>query len=61
MNETSPETLSVVLEREASFPPEKIRRALTQPQLIEEWLMKNDLTPVYTPERTPGQFLVALW
>ena len=42
MNKTSAETLSVVVEREIPFPSEKIWRALTQPQLIEEWLMKND-------------------
>jgi uncharacterized protein YndB with AHSA1/START domain len=46
VNETSTETLSVVVEREVPFPPEKIWRALTQPQLIEEWLMKNDFKPV---------------
>ena len=40
------ETLSVVVEREIPFPPEKIWRALTQPHLIEEWLMKNDFKPV---------------
>ena len=36
------EMLSVVVEREISHPPEKLWRALTQPHLIEEWLMKND-------------------
>jgi uncharacterized protein YndB with AHSA1/START domain len=46
MNETSTETLSVVVERDVAFPPEKIWRALTQPQLLEEWLMKNDFKPV---------------
>ena len=46
MNETSAETLFVVVEREIPYPPEKIWRALTQPHLIEEWLMKNDFTPV---------------
>ena len=46
MNETSTETLSVVVEREMPHPPEKIWRALTQPHLIEEWLMKNDFKPV---------------
>jgi uncharacterized protein YndB with AHSA1/START domain len=46
MNETSAETRSVVVEREVPFPPEKIWRALTQPHLIEEWLMKNDFKPV---------------
>jgi len=40
------ETRSVVVEREIPFPPEKIWRALTQPHLIEEWLMKNDFQPV---------------
>jgi uncharacterized protein YndB with AHSA1/START domain len=39
------ETLSVVVEREVTHPPEKIWRALTQPHLIEEWLMKNDFKP----------------
>lgn len=42
---TRTETLSVVVEREIAFPPEKIWRALTQPHLIEEWLMKNDFKP----------------
>ena len=40
------ETRSVVVEREIAFPPEKIWRALTQPHLIEEWLMTNDFKPV---------------
>ncbi|KWR88475.1 SRPBCC family protein [Cupriavidus sp. IDO] len=46
MNEESTERLSVVVERELPHPPEKIWRALTQPQLIEAWLMKNDFKPV---------------
>lgn len=46
MNETSTETLSVVVERDMPHPPEKIWRALTQPHLIEEWLMKTDFKPV---------------
>ena len=46
MSEQSTATQSVVVEREIPHPPEKIWRALTQPQLIEEWLMKNDFTPV---------------
>lgn len=41
----STERLSVVVEREFPFPPEKLWRALTQPHLIEEWLMKNDFKP----------------
>ena len=43
---TRTETLSVVVERDIAFPPERIWRALTQPHLIEEWLMKNDFKPV---------------
>jgi uncharacterized protein YndB with AHSA1/START domain len=46
MTNTSTETRSVVVEREVPFPPERIWRALTQPHLIEEWLMKNDFKPV---------------
>jgi uncharacterized protein YndB with AHSA1/START domain len=46
MNEAVTETLAVVVEREIAYPPEKIWRALTQPHLIEEWLMKNDFAPV---------------
>jgi uncharacterized protein YndB with AHSA1/START domain len=45
MSKAATETLSVVVEREIPFPPEKIWRALTQPHLIEEWLMKNDFKP----------------
>ena len=46
MNNPATETLSVIVERELPFPPEKIWRALTQPHLIQEWLMKNDFRPV---------------
>jgi uncharacterized protein YndB with AHSA1/START domain len=42
----SAETRSVVVEREMPHPPEKLWRALTQPHLIAEWLMKNDFAPV---------------
>ncbi|MGH6805689.1 MAG: SRPBCC family protein [Ensifer adhaerens] len=45
MIETSTETLTVVVEREVPYPAEKIWRALTQPHLIEEWLMKNNFRP----------------
>ena len=45
MNETSAQTRSVVVEREIAHPPEKLWRALTQPHLLEEWLMKNDFKP----------------
>ena len=42
MTSETAEMLSVVVEREFAHPPEKLWRALTQPHLIEEWLMKND-------------------
>jgi uncharacterized protein YndB with AHSA1/START domain len=42
MTAASTETVTVVVEREMPFPPERLWRALTQPHLIEEWLMKND-------------------
>ena len=45
MTEAAAETRSVVIEREVPHAPEKIWRALTQPHLIEEWLMKNDFQP----------------
>ena len=37
---------SVVIEREFAFPPDKLWRALTQPYLMEAWLMKIDFAPV---------------
>ena len=46
MSDPATETRSVVIEREMPFPPEKIWRALTQPHLIEAWLMKSDFKPV---------------
>ena len=46
MNKPAAGTRSVIVERELPYPPEKIWRALTQPYLIEEWLMKNDFKPV---------------
>lgn len=39
------DTKTVVVEREIAHPPEKIWRALTQPHLIEEWLMRNNFEP----------------
>ena len=45
MSESATETRSVIVEREFPFPPEKLWRALTQPHLIEEWLLKNDFKP----------------
>lgn len=45
MRDRSTETRSVVIEREMAHPPERVWRALTQPHLMEEWLMKNDFKP----------------
>ena len=45
MTDAATETRSVVVEREIAYPPEKLWRALTQPHLMEEWLMKNDFKP----------------
>ena len=45
MTQTASETRTVVVEREFAHPPEKLWRALTQPHLIAEWLMKNDFAP----------------
>ena len=45
MNAVAAETLSVVVERDMPHPPEKVWRALTQPHLIDEWLMKTDFKP----------------
>ena len=46
MSNIATETRSVIVEREIPHPPEKIWRAMTQPHLIEDWLMKNDFEPV---------------
>lgn len=42
MTDAAAETLSVVVERTFAHPPERIWRALTEPHLVSEWLMKND-------------------
>ena len=39
-------TRTLVIEREMPHPPEKVWRALTQSNLMEQWLMKNDFQPV---------------
>jgi len=38
------ETRKVVLEREFAHPPERVWRALTQPELIADWLMQSDFS-----------------
>ena len=46
MTEGPTETLDIAIEREIPFSAEKIWRALTQPHLLEEWLMKTDFKAV---------------
>jgi uncharacterized protein YndB with AHSA1/START domain len=43
---TASTTRTLVIEREMPHPQEKVWRALTEGQLIGEWLMKNDFQPV---------------
>lgn len=43
MTTTATETRAVIVEREFAHPPAKIWRALTQPHLVEAWLMKGDV------------------
>ena len=43
---TTPDTHSVIVEKEFPHPPEKVWRALTDSSLIAQWLMKNDFQPV---------------
>jgi len=42
MIESATEARTVVVEREFAHPPERVWRALTQPHLLAEWLMKSD-------------------
>ena len=46
MNHLTPDTRSIVIEREMPHPPEKIWRALTQGPLIGQWLMSNDFQAI---------------
>ena len=45
MNELSDRTQTVVVEKDFPHPPEKVWRALTQRELIADWLMENDFAP----------------
>lgn len=45
MNQMTQKTRTVTVEREIAHPPERIWRALTQPELMREWLMQNDFAP----------------
>ena len=45
MTEATPEIRTVVVERDFAHKPEKLWRALTQPHLLQEWLMQSDFAP----------------
>ena len=46
MTETATNTRTLTIERELPHPQEKVWRALTEGQLIDQWLMTNDFRPV---------------
>ena len=46
MTDHAVETLTVAVERDIPWSPEKVWRALTEPHLIAEWLMRNDFSAV---------------
>ena len=47
MTDAATETRSVVVEREFPHAPDRLWRALTQPLVIEEWLMMNVFAPFF--------------
>lgn len=46
MSETSGPMRSVVVEKEFAHSPQKVWRALTEGDLIKQWLMDNDFAPM---------------
>lgn len=42
---TEADRQSVIIERDLAHPPERVWRALTQPHLMAEWLMRTDFEP----------------
>ncbi len=45
MSQTEEQTRSVVIEKIFAHAPEKLWRALTEPALLTEWLLRNDFLP----------------
>ena len=45
MNSSEEQTRSVVIEKMFAHPPEKLWRALTEPALLTEWLLRNNFLP----------------
>ena len=58
MDKAEAKTKSIIVEYEFKHPPEKVWRALTEPKLIEAWLMPNDFRPIvghrFTFRTTPA-------
>ena len=46
MSDTVPDIRTVSIERDFAHKPEKLWRALTQPHLLQEWLMASDFAPI---------------
>ena len=45
MSQSEEQTRSVVIEKIFAHPPEKLWRALTEPALLTQWLLRNDFLP----------------
>jgi uncharacterized protein YndB with AHSA1/START domain len=45
MSSTLESTRTVVIERDYPHSPEKLWRALTEPSILAQWLLKNDFEP----------------
>ena len=45
MNQSEEQTRSVVIEKTFAHPPEKLWRALTEPALLAQWLLRNNFLP----------------
>ncbi len=45
-NQTAKEKLSIIVDYELPETPKKVWHALTEPKLLEAWLMPNDIRPV---------------
>lgn len=46
MSDPGEQTPSVVLERTFPHPPQKVWRALSEQELLAQWMMNNDFAPV---------------
>lgn len=46
MTPSAPDIRTVTIERDFPHPPERLWRALTQPELLAEWLMASDFAPI---------------